>query len=228
MEVLVIFLIILAVASFVVYIISKKVDKKNGVSDWQPVSTYDEETPLLAVWIDARACYIMANIVNYLKSIGKSSKFDSSKSGDYVLEIITLILAFLKEQEIEIKEVWERKWLKQFSTNFGTSNAVNDNNISSLFEERIKFYGEELDSIKHSAFPIPNTIIYQMFNPMASGEISHKIPLDNGFDILENTYIWKIIIDEVSKLMGKISKHADIMYMSKSDEKKMRDFVKRM
>lgn len=223
MSIIVIVLIILVVLSIFVSKLSDYVDRKrdkekSGGSLRHPVSTYNENTPILVMWISTCASYIMANNVNYLKSIGKFSKFDTKKAGDYVLEYITLILAFLEVYKIKPKEGWENLWIKQISANFETSNSINENNIKILFEKRVIFYKTELEVLKSTRFPLPNEIISQTLNPMVFGELSHRIPVNNGFTLQENLYMWEIIGEEVSKLMDKISKHGDVMYMNKADE----------
>ena len=169
------------------------------------------------MWISTCATYMMANEINYLRSIGKYSKFDNNKAGDFVLEIITLILGFLKEYKIKTNDGWERLWLKNISANFRTSDAVNKENIKVLFDERIKFYQDEIEFLKGSHFPVPNAIISQIYKPMIPGKLTHNIPVDNGFTLQENLIIWKIVVDEVGKLMNKISQYKDIMYLSKAE-----------
>lgn len=223
MSVVLIALIVLVILSILVSKISDYVDNKRNDETKQvntqihPVSTYDEHTPLLTMWISTCSTYIMANELNYLRSIGKFSKFDNNKAGDFVLEIITLILGFLKEYKIKTNDGWERLWLKNVSANFITSGAVNKENIKALFDERIKFYSDEIYFLKDSVAPLPNEIISQMYKPMIPGKLTHNIPVDNGFTLQENLIIWKIVVDEVGKLMNKISQHKDIMYLSKAE-----------
>ncbi len=197
-----------------------KIEKKEKTppaptKERKPISTWDGDTPVLVMYICTCANMMIAGEVNYLKSIGKFEKmFNKSKAGDYVLERISLIVSFLSIYKIQIKDGWDRLWLKAISTNYDTSKTITDYNIKSLFDERISFYSNELDVLKSISTPLPNEIISQLYKPMVPGPISHKISAMNGFTIQENMMLWKFIITEVDKMMEKIQKNKDFLYSS--------------
>lgn len=190
-------------------------NKTNSNVDRDAVSTLDRDTPLLVMYISSCANMMIAGEVNYLRSIGKFEKmFNKSKAGDYVLERITLIISFLSIYKIQIKDGWDRLWLKAISTNYDTSKTITDFNIKSLFDERISFYSDELDVLKSISTPLPNEIISQLYKPMVSGPISHNLSAMNGFTIQENMMLWKIITSEVGKMMEKVHKNKEYIYLS--------------
>jgi hypothetical protein len=222
METGVIFLIIVAVIIVIgifFYYGNKKEKKENTppvqTKEREPISTWDGDTPVLVMYISSCANMMIAGEVNYLRSIGKfENKFNKSKAGDYVLERISLIVSFLSIYKIQIKDGWDRLWLKAISTNYDTSKTITDNNIKSLFDERISFYSDELDVLKSISTPLPNEIISQLYKPMVPGPISHNISTINGFTVQENMMLWKIITSEVGKMMEKVEKNKEFIYSS--------------
>lgn len=222
METEVIILIIVAISLIIgiaVYFGNNKEKKEKTPSsptkEREPISTWDGDTPVLVIYISSCANMMIAGEINYLRSIGKFDKmFDKSKAGDYVLERITLIVSFLANYKIQIKDEWDRLWLKAISTNYDTSKIITDNNIKSLFDERISFYSDELDVLKSISTPLPNEIISQLYKPMVPGPISHNISAVNGFTIQENMMLWKIITSEVGKMMEKVQKNKEYIYSS--------------
>lgn len=243
--VVIITLIVLVALSFLVSKISDYADKKkherkkelaksgnrvpvnDRAKERVPVNTFDKNIPLLALWIQTQANYLIAKEVSYLRTIKKSSKFDRKKAGDYVLERIALICAFVKHINYAIKDEWAYLWLKSVSANYVTSSSINQTNIKELIMERIDFYKIEIEVIQTSHFALPNSIISQIYKPMMTGELTHEMPFDNGFNTMENLYIWRIIGDEVNKLIDKISKHKDLMYLSKADYDRLSSNINR-
>lgn len=218
--VIVFIIIVIAFAigiGIVVYLSYKetKKEKSNSNKEREPIPTWDGDTPVLLMYVSTCANMMIAGEVNYLRNIGKFNKmYDKSKAGDYVLERITLIVSFLSIYKIQIKDGWDRLWLKEISTNYDTSNTITDNNIKSLFDERIGFYSAELDVMKSSHFSLPNQIISQLYRPMVLGQISHNISAMNGFTIQENMMLWKIITTEIGKMMEKVQKNKEFIYSS--------------
>lgn len=227
MEIGEMFLILVAVISIIgiaAYLGNKKEkEMKEKIApaptkEREPIPTWDGDTPVLVMYISSCANMMIAGEVNYLRSIGKFDKiFDKSKAGDYVLERITLIVSFLSIYKIQIKEGWDRLWLKAISANYDTSKTIIDNNIKSLFDERIGFYSDELDVMKSISTPLPNEIISQLYRPMVPGPISHNISAMNGFTIQENMMLWKIITSEVGKMMEKVQKNKEFIYSSRNN-----------
>ena len=222
MEIGVIILLIVAVIliiGIVVYLDNKKERKEKtlpaSTKEREPISTWDGDTPVLVMYISSCANLMIAGEVNYLRSIGRFEKmFNKSKAGDYVLERITLIVSFLSIHKIQIKDGWDKLWLKAISTNYDTSKTITDNNIKSLFDERIGFYSDELEVMKSISTPLPNEIISQLYRPMVSGPINHNISAMNGFTIQENMMLWKTITTEIGKMMEKVQKNIEYIYSS--------------
>jgi hypothetical protein len=202
-------------------IISFLFRKKNTTpvkEEREPVVTWNDDTPILVMYVSNCANVMIAGEVNYLQGIGKFEKFfKKEKAGDYVLERISLIVSFLSSLNIQTRDGWEKLWLKEISSNYGISGSITESSIKSLFDERIDFYTEELKVQQSLTTPLPNEIISQLYKPMISGKISHKISAMNGFTYQENMFLWNIITSEVGKMMGKVQKNRDFIYSSKNN-----------
>ena len=191
----------------------------NDAQSSNAIDLWDEDTPVLAMWVSSCANNMLTNEINYLNSIKKSSALNKDKIGDYSLERISLIVAFLRENKIEMKQGWEKMWLKNTTSHLETSNHITNDNIGNLISERINFYSAELDVLNISLFPYPNQIITQLYEPMVIGELSHNISTKNIFTDEQNMILWNIIKEELYKFKEKVDSNKDIIYITKKDNK---------